>query len=203
LVVINELYRGERFFSTVYEKYGLKEKLKQGDKALVGNKGYRKYPKREGEQAVFSIDEDKLAEEARYDGLWVLRTNTNLSIEEVAFQYKQLWMVEQAFRAVKSALETRPIYHKCDDTIRGHVFCSFLALLLMKELLSRLEAGGKIYEWEDIKRDLVALRELELLIHGNGASYFLRSELRGCCFDVLKAAGVAVPPSLRRREATV
>jgi transposase len=100
----------------------LKEKLKQGDKALVGNKGYRKYPKREGEQAVFSIDEDKLAEEARYDGLWVLRTNTNLSIEEVAFQYKQLWMVEQAFRAVKSVLETRPIYQKCDDTIR--VMCS-------------------------------------------------------------------------------
>jgi hypothetical protein len=176
----------------------LKEKLKQGDKALVGNKGYRKYPKREGEQAVFSIDEDKLAEEARYDGLWVLRTNTNLSIEEVAFQYKQLWMVEQTFRSVKSVLETRPIYHKCDDTIRGHVFCSFLALLLMKELLSRLEAGGKIYAWEDIKRDLAALRELELRIHGNGARYFLRSELRGCCFDVLKAAGVAVPPSLRR-----
>ena len=175
----------------------LKEKLKQGDKALVGNKGYRKYLKREGEQAVFRIDEDKLAEEARYDGLWVLRTNTNLSIDEVAFQYKQLWMVEQAFRAVKSVLETRPIYHKCDDTIRGHVFCSFLALLLMKELLSRLEAGGKIYEWEDIKRDLAALRELELRIHGNGGSYFLRSELRGCCFEVLKAAGVAVPPSLR------
>jgi len=176
----------------------LKEKLKQGDKALVGNKGYRKYLKRAGEQAAFRIDEDKLAEEARYDGLWVLRTNTNLSIDEVAFQYKQLWMVEQAFRSVKSVLETRPIYHKCDDTIRGHVFCSFLALLLMKELLSRLEASGKIYEWEDIKRDLVALRELELRIHGNGGSYFLRSELRGCCFDVLKAAGVAVPPTLRR-----
>jgi hypothetical protein len=176
----------------------LKEKMKQGDKALVGNKGYRKYLKREGEQAAFSIDEDKLQEEARYDGLWVLRTNTNLSIEEVAFQYKQLWMVEQAFRAVKSVLETRPIYHKCDDTIRGHVFCSFLALLLMKELLSRLETGGKNYEWDDIKRDLTALRELELRIHGNGARYFLRSELRGCCFDVLQAAGVAVPPSLRR-----
>jgi len=109
-----------------------------------------------------------------------LRTNTNLPIDEVAFQYKQLWMVEQAFRSVKSVLETRPIYHKCDDTIRGHVFCSFLALLLMKELLSRLEASGKAYEWDDIKRDLVALRELELRIHGNGGSYFLRSELRGC-----------------------
>jgi hypothetical protein len=174
----------------------LKEKLKQGDKALVGNKGYRKYLKREGEQAGFSIDEDKLAEEARYDGLWVLRTNTNLSIEEVAFQYKQLWMVEHAFRAVKSVLETRPIYHKCDDTIRGHVFCSFLALLLMKELLSRLEAGEKSYEWEDIKRDLTALREVEIVMDKD--HYFLRTELRGCCYDVLQAAGVAVPTTLHR-----
>jgi transposase len=174
----------------------LREKLKQGDKALVGNKGYRKYLKREGEQAAFRIDEHKLEEEARYDGTWVLRTNTRLSAEEVAFQYKQLWMVEQAFRAVKSVLETRPIYHKCDDTIRGHVFCSFLALMLMKELLSRLEAAGKVYEWEDIKRDLTALREVEIVMDKD--RYFLRTELRGACFDALQAAGVAVPPTLRR-----
>jgi transposase len=174
----------------------LREKLKQGDKALVGNKGYRKYLKQEGEQAVFRIDEDKLQEEARYDGTWVLRTNTRLSAEEVAFQYKQLWMVEQAFRAVKSVLETRPIYHKCDDTIRGHVFCSFLALMLMKELLSRLEAAGKSLEWQDLKRDLTALREVEIAMDND--RYFLRTELRGACFDALKAAGVAAPPTLRR-----
>jgi transposase len=175
----------------------LREKLATGDeKALIGNTGYRKYLKREGEQAAFRIDEEKLAEEARYDGRWVLQTNTDYSAEEVAFQYKQLWMVEQVFRTVKSVLETRPVYHKCDDTIRGHVFCSFLALMLMKELLSRLESAGKGYEWEDIKRDLKALREVE--IASKGERYFLRTELRGCCFEVLKAAGVAVPPTLRR-----
>jgi transposase len=174
----------------------LKEKLKQGDKALVGNKGYRKYLKREGEAAAFSIDEEKLKAEERFDGKWVLRTNTTYSPEQVAFQYKQLWMVEQAFRAVKSVLETRPIYHKCDDTIRGHVFCSFLALMLMKELLSRLEANGKSFEWEDIKRDLTALRDVEIVMDKD--RYHLRTELRGCCFEVLKAAGVAVPPTLRR-----
>ena len=174
----------------------LTEKLKQGDKALVGNKGYRKYLKREGEEAAFSIDEEKLKSEERFDGKWVLRTNTTYSAEQVAFQYKQLWMVEQAFRAVKSVLETRPIYHKCDDTIRGHVFCSFLALMLMKELLSRLEANGKSFEWEDIKRDLTALRNVEIAMDND--RYHLRTELRGCCFEVLKAAGVAVPPTLRR-----
>ena len=174
----------------------LKEKLKQGDKALVGNKGYRKYLKQEKEGAVFSIDEQKMKAEERFDGKWVLRTNTTYSPEQVAFQYKQLWMVEQAFRAVKSVLETRPIYHKCDDTIRGHVFCSFLALMLMKELLSRLEVAGKSFEWDDIKRDLTALREVEITMDGD--CYHLRTELRGCCFDILRAAGISVPPTLRR-----
>ena len=105
-------------------------------------------------------------------------------------------MVEKAFRAVKSVLERRPIYHKCDDTIRGHVFCSFLAMMLMKELVSRLEANGKSFEWEDIKHDLTALRDVEIAMVGD--LYHLRTELRGCCFNVLKAAGVAVPPTLRR-----
>jgi hypothetical protein len=76
------------------------------------------------------------------------------------------------------------------------VFCSFLALMLMKELLSRLEASGKSLEWEDLKRDLTALREVEIVMDED--RYFLRTELRGCCFDVFQAAGVAVPATLRR-----
>ena len=64
------------------------------------------------------------------------------------------------------------------------------------EVIRRLVAiANQRHAW---RRDLTALREIELRIHGNGARYFLRSELRGCSFEVLKAAGVAVPPSLRR-----
>ncbi len=172
----------------------LKERLKRGDKALVGNKGYRKYLKvREGE--AFEIDYEKLKEEAIYDGKWVLQTNTDYSAEEVAVQYKQLWMVEKAFRTVKSVLETRPIYHRCEETIRGHIFCSFLALIMMKELYSRLEEKGYHFEWEDILRDLEALREVTLEMKGE--KYYLRTELRGTCYSVLNAVGVAVPPRVR------
>ena len=64
---------------------------------------------------------------------------------EVALKYKQLWMVEDVFRSMKSLLDTRPIFHKCDETIRGHVFCSFLALLLRKELQDRLAKDGTIW----------------------------------------------------------
>jgi transposase len=172
----------------------LREQLKQGDKSLVGNQGYRRYLKTEGHP--FAIDEDKIEAEARFDGKWVLRTNTELSPQDTALKYKQLWMVEQVFRTTKSILETRPIYHKCDETIRGHVFCSFLALVLKTELYERLEQKGRHYEWEDIRRDLEALQETELLL--SDKTYFVRTELRGTCHDVIRAAGVAPPPTLRQ-----
>ena len=136
----------------------LKSQLKKGPKALVGNRGYRKYLKLASDD--IAIDEAKIEEEARYDGKWVLRTNTDLPADMVALKYKELWQVEQAFRDMKSVLETRPVFHQTDETIRGHVFCSFLALVLRKELDSRLEKAGHSFEWPDIKQDLEALQEI-------------------------------------------
>jgi transposase len=172
----------------------LREKLKSSDKNLVGNKGYRKYLKTAGKEH-FSVDEAKIKEEERFDGTWVLRTNTELSAEEVALKYKQLWMVEEIFRSLKSLLETRPIYHHMDATIRGHVFCSFLAMVVLKELEARMEKRGVRTEWADVKRDLRALQEVEL--DSDGRRWYLRTELRGVCHDVLQAVGVAVPSAVR------
>jgi transposase len=175
----------------------LREQLRQGDKSLVGNKGYRRYLKVEGD-SHFVIDKAKLREEARYDGTWVLRTNTALSAADVALQYKKLWMVEQWFRSCKSLLETRPIYHHCDDTIRGHVFCSFLALVLRQELQARLQARSHAYEWADILRDLERVQYIE--VEQGGRHYLLRSALQGTAGHVFQAAGVAVPPTVQEVE---
>jgi len=172
----------------------LRAQLRQGDKSLVGNKGYRRYLKVEGD-SHFAIDEAKLAEEARYDGTWVLRTNTKLATAEVALQYKKLWMVEQWFRSCKSLLETRPIYHHRDETIRGHVFCSFLALVLRQELQARLAARGQHFEWADIVRDLERVQYVE--VAQAGKHYLLRSDLQGTAGRVFQAAGVAVPPTVQ------
>ena len=103
----------------------------------------------------FGIYEAKIAEDARYDGKWVLRTNTELDTAEVALpQYNRLWMVEAWFRSCKSLLGTCPIYHRCDATIVGHAFCSFLALVMRQELEPRLEQRGHDLEWGDIILDL-------------------------------------------------
>jgi hypothetical protein len=172
----------------------LGEALKRGDKSLIGNQGYRRFVA--GSGARWRIDEAKVAEEARYDGKWILRTNTELSAREVALKYKQLWMVEAIFRTMKSQLDTRPIFHKTDDTIRGHVFCSFLALVLRKSLQDRLEAKGHAeLEWAHILDDLDGLQEIELTVQGKG--YRLRTESKGTISAVFGACGVALPPTLR------
>ena len=172
----------------------LKEQLKKGPKALVGNKGYRRYLKVDSDYV--SIDEaKKIEEESRYDGKWVLRTNTELPAETVALKYKELIQVEQAFRDMKSILEIRPVFHQTDETIRGHVFCSFLALVLRKELESRLEKSGHSFGWSDIKQDLEALQEVT--ITEQNKSLAVRTECVGTCGKVFQAIGAAIPPTIR------
>jgi transposase len=175
----------------------LEDQLRKGAKSLVGNRGYRKYLRCDGQ--LFRIDQPKVQQEARFDGKWVLRTNWwSASAAEVALRYKELWMVEAIFRATKTILETRPIYHKCDETIRGHVFCSFLALVLMKELQHRLAAKGLALEWADVLRDLVALRMVRL--RSGAALCELRSVPQGTAGKVIQAAGVGLGPPLRFLE---
>jgi hypothetical protein len=177
----------------------LEDKLKQGARQLVGNRGYRRYL--HVDRDAVTIDTKKMAAEARYDGKFVLRTNTSLPAAEVAVQYKRLLLVEQFFRVTKSLLDTRPIFHQWDATIRGHVFCSFLALVLLDELKQRLTSRGLKLEWDIISQDLQALDEAEVREGDNW--YLLRGPLQGVAGKVLQAAGVAIPPPVRPLENVV
>jgi hypothetical protein len=173
----------------------LQEQLKRGDKSLVGNKGYRKYLKTPPGGQHFKIDEDKIRDEAKYDGIWVLQTDLDLSSKDVALRYKELWMVESIFRTIKSILSNRPVFHKCDETIRGHVFCSFLALVLIKELQTRMSERGWIAEWDRLKDDLDDLEEITVRATGKG--FVIRNETRGDAGKAIHATGVALGPVIR------
>lgn len=175
----------------------LRQQLKQGDKSLVGNKGYRRFLHCSGD-THFEIDEEKIAYEERFDGKWVLRTNTDLDTATVALKYKQLWTVEDIFRTMKSILETRPIYHHWDETIRGHVFCSFLALVIRKQLHDRIEKKGWKLEWADVVDDVDALEEITLNHQGN--EFVLRTEVKGVAGKVFQAAAVALPQVLKQTK---
>jgi hypothetical protein len=176
----------------------LARKLDSGDKELVGNAGYRRFLKtpRDGH---FEIDPHRVAEDAKLDGLYVLRTNSKLDTLSVALAYRELWRVEQIFRTAKAILETRPIYHQCDAAIAGHLFCSFLALVLRKELDERLAAAGLDPEWADIVRDLDRLEEVS--VDQEEKCFVLRSDAMGCAASLFRTVGVALPPLVRQRPA--
>ena len=133
---------------------GLEKRLASGDKALIGNKAYRRYLRKTGAGPAFEIDAGKLAEEARFDGIFVLRTNARMTPLNAVLRYLELLRVEDLFRRAKAILRTRPIYHSCDAAIRGHVFCSFLALVLQKELADCCQAADVTVEWDNLIHDL-------------------------------------------------
>jgi len=172
----------------------LERQLAKGDKALIGNTGYRRYLKTISDEH-FAIDAAKVEEETKFDGIFVLRTNTDLNPLETMLCYKHLWTVEQTFRTAKHLLATRPIFHKLDETIRGHVFCSFLALVLKKALDDRIAAVGRAGSWPEIIADLDSLTETE--IEHDGKRFVARSAPRPAASLALRAVGVALPPTIR------
>ena len=185
---------------------GLERQLKKGDKALIGNAAYKRYlrrpaspdPAADGTPA-FEIDVGKLAEEARYDGIFVLRTNARLTALQAMLRYRDLLQVEALFRTAKATLDTRPIFHSSDAAIRGHVFCSFLALVLAKELKDRCARVGLRPEWDRLIRDLDRLQSGD--IERDGRTITVRTPVTGDVGPVFRAVGVALPPNIAEAPA--
>lgn len=173
---------------------GLEAQLKKGDKALVGNSAYRRYLRTTGSQ-MFEIDAGKLADEARYDGIFVLRTNAKITPLQAVLRYRDLLQVETLFRQAKATLDTRPIYHSSDAAIRGHVFCSFLALVLQKELAKACEAADIKPEWQPLLRDLDRMQTATLT--KDGKTIIVRTPVTGQVGNIFRAAGVALPPNVQ------
>ena len=179
---------------------GLERKLAQGDKALVGNAGYRRFlagAKGDG----FHIDPEKVAADARFDGVFVLRTNTRLAPLQVVLRYRNLLAVEQSFLAAKAVMATRPIFHRTDEAIHGHVFCTFLALVLRKELMDRIDARHLPQpEWRQVVDDLADLSEVEVVQDGRRA--LLRTAPGPTIDPLCRAIGLSLPPVFQELPAT-
>ena len=165
----------------------------QQRKGAKKGKGARKARAR-----AFAVDEAKVVAEEAFDGVWALRTNAPLEATEVACKYKQLWRVEQCFRQAKSLLRTRPIFHRTDAAIRGHVFCSFLALVLREELRRRMAERGIEAEWADLMRDLQRLQETHLRLQGK--HFVVRSRTQGVVAQVVRCVGARLPPTIRQEQ---
>jgi hypothetical protein len=176
----------------------LDEQLKKGDKALIGNSAYRRYLRKVGDKdkRSFEIDAGKLAEEARFDGVFVLRTNAKVTPSQAVLRYRDLFQVEDLFRRTKAIMRTRPIFHSSDAAIRGHMFCSFLALSMQKHLDDLAREAGVTPEWRQLLRDLARLQQVRLA--HRGVDWLVRTDVAPNVAALFRAPHVALPPRARR-----
>lgn len=118
----------------------LSKRIKSGKltKSSINNKGYNKFLKMDGEIRL-TIDQNKLEDDKKWDGLKGYLTNTKLSKDEVLRQYNNLWRIEQAFRISKTDIRIRPIYHRLRRRIEAHICISFCAYIIYKELERKLK----------------------------------------------------------------
>ena len=122
----------------------------------------------------------------------MLRTNTKIAALQVVLRYRNLLAVEDVFRTAKALLATRPIFHKTDAGIRGHVFCTFLALVLRKELIDRLAARHRKLEWQRIIDDLADLSEIQ--VEQDYRRALLRTAPGPTIDPICRAIGLTLPP---------
>jgi transposase len=120
----------------------LEKEIKSGKltKDNITNKGYKKFldVTIEG-NATIEINKQKIEEDKKWDGLKGYATNTALSIAEVVDNYKELWIIEKAFRINKNDIKIRPIYHRLPKRIEAHICICFAAYKIIKELERQLK----------------------------------------------------------------
>jgi hypothetical protein len=119
--------------------------------------GLRRYLRRTT-SGLLRIDHTTAKREAHLDGKWLLRTSdATLSPDDLAAAYKQLIAVERGWRDMKSSLGLRPVHHRREDRIRGHIQLCWLALLLIRVIETTISDTWRTARHELDRMHLVTL----------------------------------------------
>ena len=136
------------------EKLSKKLSKNKNPKEYLSNYGYKKYLKVTGKSA-FSLDEEKIELDSKWDGLHGVVTNSkNLSNTDIIAQYANLWQVEESFRVTKHDLRIRPVFHWKSSRVKAHMAISFAAYALVRHLEYRVRLQYKKLSPEKIRQHL-------------------------------------------------
>lgn len=157
----------------------------------------------EKREVSLKIDEKKKAEQTKLDGCYVIRTELDkeeVLAETVHKRYKDLALVEQGFRTMKTGLlETRPIFVRKEKRTRGHVLVVMLAYIIVHELQNLWSAIDLTVE-EGIS-ELSTINSLEIKIEDT--SYQQIPKPRDLGIKLLKSANVILPKVIPCRNVKV
>ena len=173
----------------------LRSKIEHGSvKDLIGNSEYKKYLNVTPDAAT--INKEKFKQEALFDGLYILQTNTQLPTDEVATAYRDLWQIERAFRNLKSTLDLRPVYHWTEKRICGHIMLCFLALVMQIRFQKLLQNGESEYGYTEVIRALRKVQAVKLKVRDQ--EHLVRTEVHGAAAFAFKAVGSRVPERVQK-----
>jgi transposase len=144
----------------------LSQKIKGASiKTIVTNPEYKKFLKISGDNP--KIDQDKVAKDALYDGIFVLTTNTKMGGKLIVERYKDLWQIEAGFRCLKDELQAGPIYHWKDRRIKAHILICFFALVMRIIARKKLKDHDSKLSYTDVMNDLDDLAATALSLKGD------------------------------------
>jgi transposase len=198
-----KLETGERLIVTFSEKRRAKDqkdrekliaKLRtklgttKNAKSLVSNKGYLKYTEID-KKVQAEINEEKIIEDAKWDGLHGILSNTNLSGEEIVQRYKNLYVIEEAFRINKHSLKMRPIYHYNPNRIKAHIEICFITFALIRHLQHILKQAGFVMSVEELREELSPLEASILRDRETGKIYRMPGQMSFQAREIYKILG--------------
>ncbi len=185
-------------------------KNKLTPKVFVTNKTYQRYVLGLDEGKRFALNEQAICEDAAKDGFFGVLTNVaDLSAEQIIGNYKQLWIIEDAFGELKGTLKSRPVFHWKDDRIVGHLTLCFLAYLCEAHLTNalrekRLELFSKAIDEKIIDprpltvaeamRELVEVRAIPVKVKSN--TLWVRTDIAGNAAKIFSVLGLRPPPKV-------
>jgi hypothetical protein len=162
----------EKLIASLQKKLGKAKNAKR----LISNKGYLKYTEIDNTVQA-QIDEAKITEDAQWDGLHGVLSNTDLLGEEIIERYKNLWVIEEAFRINKHNLKMRPIYHYTPSRIKAHIEICFLTFALIRHAQHRLKQGGLVMSVDDLREALSPLEASILCDRKTGKFYRMPAQM--------------------------
>lgn len=106
------------------------------------------------EETYYSINQNAIDEEAKYDGLYAVCTNLEDNVEEIISVNHQRWEIEESFRIMKTEFNARPVFHSNEDAIKAHFLICFLSLTIYRYLEKKLDNKYTVGELIDTLRDM-------------------------------------------------
>lgn len=111
--------------------------------------------KKKKEETVYSLDEELIAEEKKYDGFYAVETNLDDDVQGILEANRGRWEIEESFRIMKDEFRSRPVYVSRPDRIKAHFMTCFIALLVYRILERKL---GNQYTCDEIISTLRSMR---------------------------------------------